>query len=107
MCIHLFNASVAMSNAVTECAHTDQIQIQANRSTVEGCETCLDIGATWVHLRMCLTCGYVGCCDSSEHKHARAHADASGHPIIQSVEPGERWGWCYEDEVYIKGLPIP
>ncbi|MEM1094000.1 MAG: UBP-type zinc finger domain-containing protein [Bacteroidota bacterium] len=56
---------------------------------------------------MCLTCGYVGRCDSSKNTHARKHAEATGHAIIQSVEPGECWAWCYPDEVYIKGLPMP
>lgn len=88
------------------CTHLDEIKILADASSVRGCEECLRIGSTWVHLRMCLTCGKVGCCDSSTHKHARAHFETTQHPIIQSVEDGERWGWCYLDEVYLKGLPV-
>jgi hypothetical protein len=63
-----------------------------------GCEDCLRIGSTWVHLRLCLTCGHVGCCDSSPNRHARKHFHHSGHPIIQSFEPGENWRWCFVDE---------
>ncbi|MDX1690729.1 MAG: UBP-type zinc finger domain-containing protein [Acidimicrobiia bacterium] len=67
--------------------------------TPAGCESCLEIGGTWVHLRRCLVCGRVGCCDDSPNRHARAHADAHGHPVIRSAEPGESWAWCYEHEV--------
>lgn len=66
-----------------------------------GCEGCQPLGDRWVHLRLCLTCGHVGCCDSSKNKHARRHADASGHAIVRSFEPGENWRWCYVDEVYL------
>ena len=69
--------------------------------TSEGCEECLILGSTWVHLRLCLTCGHVGCCDSSPLRHARAHAFTIGHPIVQSFEPGENWRWCYVDETYV------
>jgi Zn-finger in ubiquitin-hydrolases and other protein len=69
--------------------------------TPEGCQECLEIGSPWVHLRLCLTCGHVGCCDSSPLRHARAHAYAIGHPIVQSFEPGEDWRWCYVDEAYV------
>ena len=63
-----------------------------------GCEECLRIGSPWVHLRLCLTCGHVGCCDSSPNRHARKHFHAEAHPIVQSFEPGEDWRWCYVDE---------
>ena len=66
-----------------------------------GCEECLQLGSPWVHLRLCLTCGHVGCCDSSPLRHARAHAHVVGHPIVQSLEPGEDWRWCYVDETYV------
>jgi hypothetical protein len=66
----------------------------------EGCEECLRIGSPWVHLRLCLTCGHVGCCDSSPNKHARHHAGLVGHPIVRSFEPGEDWRWCYVDEAF-------
>jgi hypothetical protein len=69
--------------------------------SASGCEDCLRIGSPWVHLRECLTCGHVGCCDSSPNRHARAHAMVVGHPIVQSFEPGEDWRWCYVDEVYV------
>ena len=67
----------------------------------DGCEECLKIGDTWVHLRLCMTCGQVGCCDDSKNRHATKHAHASRHPIIKSFEPGEDWGWCYVDEVVL------
>ncbi|MCU1536726.1 MAG: Na+/H+ antiporter [Humibacillus sp.] len=66
--------------------------------TPDGCEECLRDGTAWVHLRMCLTCGHVGCCDSSEGKHADAHFADTGHPVMRSIEPGETWRWCYVDE---------
>jgi hypothetical protein len=80
------------------CSHTDQIRVRAPNE-VEGCEDCLRTGDRWMHLRVCLTCGHVGCCDSSPNRHASAHARAEEHPIVQSVEPGEDWCWCYLDEV--------
>jgi ubiquitin-hydrolase Zn-finger-containing protein len=69
--------------------------------TPQGCEECLALGSSWVHLRLCLTCGHVGCCDSSPLRHARGHAFAVGHPIVASFEPGESWRWCYVDEAYV------
>ncbi len=63
-----------------------------------GCEECIQIGSDWVHLRTCLTCGHVGCCDSSLHKHATKHFHATQHPVIASKERGEHWRWCYVDE---------
>lgn len=80
------------------CTHLDQIKVSPPEE-VEGCEECLRIGDQWMHLRVCLTCGKVGCCDDSPNKHASAHARHSGHPIIRSAEPGESWCWCYEDNV--------
>jgi uncharacterized UBP type Zn finger protein len=80
------------------CTHLDQIQV-GKPEEVEGCEECLKIGASWVHLRVCRTCGLVACCDSSPNKHASAHAEASGHPIVTSLEPREDWSYCYEDRV--------
>jgi uncharacterized UBP type Zn finger protein len=79
------------------CTHTDQIQDVSPNT--KGCEECLKLGTPWVHLRLCLTCGHVGCCDSSIGKHATKHFDATHHPIMQSLEPGESWGWCYLDAV--------
>ncbi len=69
--------------------------------TPNGCEECLKLGSPWVHLRLCLTCGHVGCCDSSPLKHASAHAAEATHPIVRSFEPGENWQWCYVDEAYV------
>jgi Zn-finger in ubiquitin-hydrolases and other protein len=80
------------------CSHLDQIKVEKPEE-FEGCEECLKMGATWVHLRVCRTCGLVACCDSSPNKHASAHAAASGHPIVSSLEPREDWSWCYQDEV--------
>ncbi len=80
------------------CTHLDQIQ-DVTPKTPEGCEECLELGDTWVHLRLCLTCGHVGCCDSSRNKHATKHFHAKGHPIVQSFERGEDWVWCYVDQV--------
>ena len=68
-------------------------------STTEGCEDCLRTGGQWVHLRLCLGCGHVGCCDSSPSQHASAHVAASGHPVVRSAEPGESWRWCYIDQL--------
>ncbi len=68
-------------------------------------EDCLKAGDTWVHLRLCETCGQVGCCDSSKNKHALSHFRATGHPVIKSFEPGEEWGWCYVDELFFESLP--
>ena len=66
--------------------------------TSRGCQECLAIGDSWVHLRLCLHCGHVGCCDDSKNKHATRHFRSSGHPVIQSAEPGEDWRWCYVDD---------
>ena len=79
--------------------HLTQIRRVAPRA--RGCEECLRIGSPWVHLRLCLTCGHVGCCDSSPNRHARGHADTVGHAIVASMEPGEDWRWCYVDETYV------
>jgi hypothetical protein len=81
------------------CSHTDSIEVTALPAEIPGCESCLEIGGTWVHLRMCQSCGRIGCCDSSPHRHASAHARTDGHPIARSAEPGEDWSWCYVDEV--------
>ncbi|MCU1402229.1 MAG: hypothetical protein JWM70_553 [Microbacteriaceae bacterium] len=69
--------------------------------TPGACEDCVAAGSTWVHLRLCLTCGHVGCCDQSPMRHARGHARHDGHPIMQSAQPGENWRWCYIDESFV------
>lgn len=79
------------------CTHLNQIRDV--KASSRGCEDCLKIGGTWVHLRMCLVCGHVGCCDSSPHRHATAHFHTTLHPVMRSIEPDESWGWCYVDEV--------
>jgi uncharacterized UBP type Zn finger protein len=85
------------------CTHLDQVhEVQPS---AEGCEDCLRIGADWVHLRLCMTCGHVGCCDQSPNRHATAHVQASGHPLIRSHEPGEEWAYCYPDDLYMESLP--
>lgn len=81
------------------CAHTDTLPAPpVTAVTPEGCQECLAEGnQIWVHLRLCLTCGHVGCCDSSPHKHATAHFHGTDHPVMRSFEPGEDWRWCYLD----------
>lgn len=89
----------------TRCTHLDQIADVEPSSP--GCEDCLRIGATWFHLRVCMTCGHVGCCDNSPNRHASAHARSTQHPIIQSYEPGEDWWYCYDDDLafFNRGAP--
>jgi CPA1 family monovalent cation:H+ antiporter len=70
--------------------------------TPERCEECLAIGAEWVHLRLCMTCGHVGCCDNSKYKHATKHFHATQHPVIRSFEPGEAWMFCYVDDLFVE-----
>ncbi len=81
-----------------QCSHLSQVRV-ARPSEVEGCEECLKTGARWVHLRVCRTCGKVGCCDSSPGRHASAHAAEESHPIVTTLERGEDWSWCFVDEV--------
>lgn len=88
---------LAAGAAASRCAHVGSIR--AVRPSAPGCEECLRDGHGWVHLRICMTCGHVGCCDDSPGKHATAHFHATGHPIVRSLEPGETWGWCYVDGV--------
>jgi uncharacterized UBP type Zn finger protein len=86
-----------------ECSHLSQIQ-NVKPKTPEGCEDCLKISDNWVHLRLCETCGHVGCCDSSKNKHATMHFHATSHPIVKSFEPGEEWGYCYADDLFFEQL---
>ena len=83
-----------------QCTHLDQIRDVT--PSAEGCEDCLRIGGWWVHLRECMSCGHIGCCDSSPNKHATKHARSSGPPIVKSFEPGEDWMWCYVDQVEVE-----
>ncbi len=82
-----------------KCAHLGQIK--KVKPSAKGCEECLRMGDNWVELRLCLICGHVGCCDSSKNKHATNHFHATKHPIIQSLQPGSDWRWCYVDETYV------
>jgi uncharacterized UBP type Zn finger protein len=84
------------------CTHLDSIEITELPAAVEGCEDCLRADGAWCHLRICLTCGHVGCCDSSPGRHASAHSLSSGHPLIRSIEPGEDWSWCFVDELAMR-----
>jgi uncharacterized UBP type Zn finger protein len=81
------------------CTHLDQITFTDLPESIAGCEDCLAIGGRWLHLRMCASCGHIGCCDSSPNRHATAHATTTSHPVIRSAEPGEDWFWCYQDDV--------
>lgn len=82
-----------------ECAHLDEIRPVTPSSS--GCKECIALGDDWVHLRICLSCGHVGCCDTSKNTHATKHFMRTGHPIIASFEPGEAWRWCYVDEFFV------
>jgi uncharacterized UBP type Zn finger protein len=84
-----------------ECKHLDQIRVTSTETIV--CEDCIRDGDRWVHLRMCLSCGHVGCCDSSKNRHATKHFHKTRHPLVRSIEPGEDWVWCYLDNV----APVP
>jgi uncharacterized UBP type Zn finger protein len=81
------------------CNHLDSLVITELPASVEGCEDCLREGGVWLHLRICLECGHVGCCDSSPGRHASRHAGAEGHPLIRSLEPGEDWSYCFIDDL--------
>jgi hypothetical protein len=81
------------------CTHLDHVKITHLPEAVDGCEDCLAEGESWLHLRICLECGHVGCCDDSPNRHATAHTQSSGHPIIRSLEPGEDWSWCFVDDL--------
>lgn len=83
------------------CEHL-QAPDDAPPRTPNGCEECLQQGDTWVHLRRCLQCGHVGCCDSSKNKHATKHYHRTKHPVVQSFQPGEAWKWCYVDEIGVE-----
>ena len=90
---------------MASCAHLDSVELLDVPDPVAGCEECLATGGRWVHLRMCQTCGHVGCCDNWPGRHATAHHQSSGHPIIRSAEPAEDWSWCYVDELMFRLRP--
>jgi uncharacterized UBP type Zn finger protein len=89
---------------VVDCSHLHRIKVIELPAEIAGCEECLKSGDRWVHLRQCMVCGKIGCCDNSPNRHATAHFDESAHPLIRSAEPGENWSWCYIDEV---SFPVP
>jgi len=91
MCQHLSDAARSRTRPVTPSSL--------------GCKECLESGDRWVHLRLCLTCGHVGCCDDSRNRHATRHFHASKHPVMKSFEPGESWAWCYLDEEMAEAVP--
>ena len=86
------------------CTHLDQIKDVAPH-TPDGSEECLAMRSDWVHLRLCLSCGHVGCCDNSPNKHATKHFRTTHHPVMRSFEPGEDWGWCYVDDLMFEPAP--
>ena len=88
-----------VENVTANCSHLGEVRPVL--PSARGCEECLRTGDVWVHLRLCMTCGHVGCCDTSKNKHASKHFPATGHPVIKSLEPGEDWAWCYPDETYL------
>jgi uncharacterized UBP type Zn finger protein len=87
------------------CTHIAQLR-PVEPHTPAGCEECLQTGSGWVHLRLCLTCGHVGCCDSSPNKHATKHFHGTHHPMVRSFEPGEDWAWCYVDRLFLEPAPV-
>jgi len=88
-----------------DCAHLEAIRDVT--PSAKGCEDCLKMGESWVHLRLCLKCRHVGCCDNSKNRHATRHSRDTGDPAIRSFEPGEQWGWCYADQMFFDSLPRP
>ena len=98
-----FGAQDRLTTAMSEppCTHLLSVE-DPPPTTPDGCEECLATGGRWVHLRRCMTCGHVGCCNSSPNTHATKHFEATGHPLIQSFQPGEDWIWCFVDEVMLQ-----
>jgi hypothetical protein len=94
----LLPARTPVARPDTSCDELRDAPADAVPTTPDGCEECLAQGTTWVHVRMCLACGHVGCCDTGPYKHARTHAAAADHPVMRSYEPGESWRWCFVHE---------
>lgn len=100
-----FKDRIKFGGAMAEqCKHLDKIKL--THTDKDYCEDCIKIGDTWVHLRMCLICGHVGCCDSSKNKHATKHFHHTKHPLMRSLEPGETWVWCFVDEIAAGELSV-
>lgn len=97
MTVVRLTAAQSRSNA---CSHTAATYEQRYAERV--CPECVALGDSWVHLRICMVCGHVGCCDNSKNKHATAHFKVTQHPVIKSIEPGENWAWCYLDKAYLE-----
>ncbi|HEV2526869.1 MAG TPA: UBP-type zinc finger domain-containing protein [Thermomicrobiales bacterium] len=93
-----------MADGIT-CTHLGLVRSFSRR--VDGCADCLESGDTWVHLRQCLVCGYVGCCSSSPNSHMASHFETTGHPLMRSLERGETWAWCYVDDLTLDPAPPP
>ena len=91
----------------TACGHLREAAARKAgvKPSAQGCEDCLKAGGVWVHLRLCLTCGHVGCCDNSPNRHATKHFHGTKHPVIRSFEPEEEWGYCFPDEAFVERLP--
>jgi uncharacterized UBP type Zn finger protein len=90
------------------CAHLERLDSQQRKAVKpsgHGCKECLETGDTWMELRLCMSCGHVGCCDSSPNKHATAHFHRTRHPVVRAFEPGAAWAWCYVDEVTVDEVP--
>ena len=102
---HARSAGTTPAYERDRCEHFDAIRPVAPRT--RGCEGCLAIGSTWTELRVCLTCGHVGCCEDSSHAHALQHFESTGHPMIASLERRQTWGWCYVDRRYFDPMPGP
>ena len=86
------------------CEHFEQAKMIT--TDVHECAECIAMGSRWVHLRLCMNCGHVACCDSSPNKHASKHSSAVGHPVMRSIEPNEDWGYCFVDDAWVEGLPL-
>lgn len=91
----------------TGCPHRGQVNDDVVPGAADVCPACVAAGDRWLHLRLCLTCGHVGCCDNSKNRHATAHHGATGHPIVASYEPGETWRWCYVCRGFIEDADRP
>lgn len=89
-----------------QCKHLADVR-DVEPGTPDGCEECLEMGSEWVHLRLCLHCGHVGCCDDSPNRHATKHFHKTKHPIMRSFEPGEDWGFCFVETLFIEPAPRP
>jgi uncharacterized UBP type Zn finger protein len=92
--------------SANQCTHLDTIEITELPDEVSGCAECLEMDSPWCHLRICLACGHVGCCDSSPNHHATTHARESGHVLVRSIQPGESWAWCYADQAMLPTVPV-